>query len=506
MLSSCDIKFGQGYPSIGGPDSSTTGESNNSINDSEDSSLSIYEKDEEGYICYNKVPYTYKDDIEYYSSIQGLKGEQLRAGLYKLIRGHDTIRYDGISGKWKEMYKEIDKDPLNDNGINMLYSGVMNNNTTFDREHVWPKSIGFPDYTKLDPGIDLHNLHPALSGINSYRSDNEFDDIKDGSYNPYYEYTYKKDAGVFQPKDESKGDIARTIFYMAIRYEGKEKVDGIAKESPNLEVSEEIGKKEQDGIWYLGRLSTLLKWNIEDPVDASELLRNETIYSKYQHNRNPFIDHPEYVNMIFDSSYQGEGATIDKPTSKNENIPLPPNSGKSDLYNGNVTSSSIFTSTVSGATSAYKQNVALKVSNNDWFATSCKKSSAFTLGINNTNDRIEEKYYSAIDGVDGNTNASALAMNFDVSDSNAILFNIAEFYPSTAPDFLKDFKSWHILKSVDGGTTYTEVKRGTLLDVEFFQIGYVGPTENLSRYTLVIEGVSARLNIVRVNTLKDVVI
>jgi endonuclease I len=79
------------------------------------------------------------------------------------------------------------------------------------------------------------------------------------------------------------------IFYMAVRYEGGDSY-------PNLEVDDVTGSGTAPRI---GRLSALRQWNLQDPPDAFEKRRNELIYSSYQHNRNPFVDHPEWVTSIF---------------------------------------------------------------------------------------------------------------------------------------------------------------------------------------------------------------
>ena len=79
------------------------------------------------------------------------------------------------------------------------------------------------------------------------------------------------------------------IFYMAIRYEGG---DGY----PNLEVDNAVSSGTAPRI---GRLSVLEAWNLQDPPSAAEVTRNNVIYTQFQHNRNPFIDHPEWVASVF---------------------------------------------------------------------------------------------------------------------------------------------------------------------------------------------------------------
>jgi len=103
---------------------------------------------------------------------------------------------------------------------------------------------------------------------------------------------------VWQPRDEVKGDVARMIFYMATRYEGE-------NGEPDLEVIDYIPADQYTNEPVHAKLSALLKWHVEDTVDNYERIRNEVIYS-YQNNRNPFIDHPEYVDMIWGNTTSAE--------------------------------------------------------------------------------------------------------------------------------------------------------------------------------------------------------
>ena len=88
-----------------------------------------------------------------------------------------------------------------------------------------------------------------------------------------------------------KGDIARILFYMDVRYEGGE-------DEPDLAVTEALNNVAD--VPNIGKLSTLLDWHLQDPVDDFEMSRNEVIYG-IQGNRNPFIDHPEYVSILWGS-------------------------------------------------------------------------------------------------------------------------------------------------------------------------------------------------------------
>jgi hypothetical protein len=88
---------------------------------------------------------------------------------------------------------------------------------------------------------------------------------------------------------DDKGFIARALFYMAVRYEGAD------TDVPNLELAETPNASQ----YVFGKLSRLLAWNRQYPVTASERTRNDRIHTSYQNNRNPFIDHPEFADMVF---------------------------------------------------------------------------------------------------------------------------------------------------------------------------------------------------------------
>jgi len=96
------------------------------------------------------------------------------------------------------------------------------------------------------------------------------------------------DNDSFEPRDQVKGDVARILFYMAVRYDGS---DGVA----DLELNDFTGN---GSVPFMGKLSTLLVWNNLDPVDDFERNRNEVIFG-YQKNRNPFIDYPHFADLIW---------------------------------------------------------------------------------------------------------------------------------------------------------------------------------------------------------------
>ena len=225
----------------------------------------------------------------YYAAAAGKSGESLKTALHGIISsGVTTLSYDAV---WNAL-KATDQDPSNSANVILLYSGTSRSKTLnggdvgdWNREHVWAKSHG--DFgTSAGPGTDLHHLRPEDVQVNSERSNKDFDNggtaVSDAPGN-------RTDADSWEPRAAVKGDVARMIFYMAVRYEGGDAY-------PDLEVDDVTGSGTAP---RLGRISALRQWNLQDPPDAFEMRRNELIYSSYQRNRNPFIDHPEWVTSIF---------------------------------------------------------------------------------------------------------------------------------------------------------------------------------------------------------------
>lgn len=233
----------------------------------------------------------------YYDSAEGLTGDDLKTALHKIIKGHVEYPYTSGSTDTWDILKEADRDPDNADNVILIYSGLSvdaeqeyNNGDGWTREHVWAKSHGDFD-TDPPAGTDAHNLKPCYNSVNSSRSNKDFDNGGD-----IYSFTYNNETIVtecfstnvsWEPRDAVKGDVARIMFYMTVRYEGE---DG----NPDLEM---VDYTPSSGPFF-GRMSTLLKWHNQDPVDDFERTRNEAVYG-FQQNRNPFIDHPEYVNSIW---------------------------------------------------------------------------------------------------------------------------------------------------------------------------------------------------------------
>ncbi|MDK1347799.1 endonuclease [Streptomyces sp. 378] len=227
-------------------------------------------------------------DTTYYKNAVGKTGTGLKSSLHTIISSQTKISYSAV---WNAL-KVTDQDPNNSNNVILLYSGISRSKSLnggdvgdWNREHVWAKSHG--DFgTSTGPGTDLHHLRPEDVRVNSIRGNKDFDDGGGSFTNGGGSLT---DSNSFEPRDAVKGDVARMILYMAVRYEG---TDGW----PDLEPNDSVTNGSNP---YHGRLSVLKQWHQQDPPSAFEENRNDVIYDSYQHNRNPFIDHPEWVESIW---------------------------------------------------------------------------------------------------------------------------------------------------------------------------------------------------------------
>ncbi|MEO8615589.1 MAG: endonuclease [Luteolibacter sp.] len=250
----------------------------------------------------------YTPPAAYYTAAEGLSGAALKGALKTIITaGHVQYSYSGTLTPLRAIYE----DPANPTNLLTVYSGTSlgkfssyysgaNPDTTWSREHVWPASFGLdtanvdPGFTDADAGADytdLFNLKPALQTVNGARGNLYYDQSTGTLTVPPLAPLCSKDSNSWEPRDVEKGDLARTILYMATRYDGTD---------PNT-IDLEVGNSPNPVTGVFANLPTLLKWHEDDPVSTEERQRNQLIYSNYQHNRNPFIDHPEYVALIWGS-------------------------------------------------------------------------------------------------------------------------------------------------------------------------------------------------------------
>jgi endonuclease I len=174
----------------------------------------------------------------------------------------------------------------------VLLDAVWRSDGSIQREHVWPNGrlgIERVNNSTKNQGSDLHNLR-AINGINQTRSDYWYTNDPN---NPALGHVVTSGTS-FYPGFDFRGDVARIVLYMAVRYD-------FLKLTSNTSLLSDYTAYIMDYA-NMGDASLFASWNTLDPVDAFEIRRNNVIYS-YQNNRNPFIDHPEwFATIIADSS------------------------------------------------------------------------------------------------------------------------------------------------------------------------------------------------------------
>ncbi len=247
----------------------------------------------------------------YYSTATGT-GYTLKTQLYNIIKGHTDQGYDGLyvtyqtsdrdyyyenDGTILDMYSEnpTGVDPYNFSaGPGQRCGNYSHEGDCYNREHIIPQSV-FNEAAPMHN--DAHFIVPTDGKVNGYRSNYPFGMVGSASYtsqngsklgsasNSGYAVGYS--GTVFEPIDEFKGDIARMYFYFATRYQNV--VSGYSYAMFN-------GTSNQ--VFAPAFLEILKHWNAQDPVSQREIDRNNAIYAR-QGNRNPFIDHPEWVETIW---------------------------------------------------------------------------------------------------------------------------------------------------------------------------------------------------------------
>jgi endonuclease I len=239
----------------------------------------------------------------YYSAVNGLTGAALKDGLRTIIAtGHTPIAYENLYPPLKRLWE----DPANSSNVLVFYSSAsLPKSATFsgagdwwNREHLWPRSRGVSTDGGPDDS-DLFHVVPCDNDVNVARGTLYFDNSSaadGGITNPAHPKAplCTRDSNSWQVQPSQRGDVARALFYLATRYDGTE------PGTTDLELV-----KPTPGAAQMANLDTLLAWHAADPPDAAEMARNDLIFSDYQHNRNPFIDHPEWVGAIWGSAGAG---------------------------------------------------------------------------------------------------------------------------------------------------------------------------------------------------------
>lgn len=330
----------------------------------------------------------------YYDDAVGKSGEDLQKSLSTILNDANDVGYNGL---WN-LYKTTDR--RSDGKVWDMYSDITNytfgtdqcgsygsEGDCYNREHSVPKSW-FSERSPMKS--DVWHVYPTDGKVNGMRSNYPFGEVASdapGSENGFSKWGKCKTPGyshtVFEPNDEYKGDFARTYFYFATRYKG------VATSGYGAEVF-------SSAYPYITKwqLDMLLRWHEQDPVSQKELDRNEAVYESRQGNRNPFIDYPELVDLIFGDSrnipFMPDGG--DAPY-----IEAPRNGSTVDMGIASVNSSSPVTVQLSVRGRNIESAVSVEVGGNDSECFSVNRRELTADEVNN-GTTVELAYRSSVVG------------------------------------------------------------------------------------------------------------
>ena len=268
-------------------------------------------------VCFSQIP------SGYYNTATGT-GYTLKTQLYNIIKGHTDNGYAGLyttyqtsdvdnfyenDGTVLDMYSENPSgtDPYNySTGSTQRCGSYSVEGDCYNREHIIPQSV----FNEQSPMVaDAHFITPTDGKVNGIRSNYPHGTVSSATYTSQNGGKLGSSSvsgysgTVFEPINAFKGDIARMYFYFATRYENT--VAGY---------SYAMFDGSSNKVFTTAFLNMLLAWNAQDPVSAREIARNNAIYAR-QNNRNPYIDHPEYVNQIWGGTSSTDSQAPTTPTS-----------------------------------------------------------------------------------------------------------------------------------------------------------------------------------------------
>lgn len=236
----------------------------------------------------------------YYNSAIGLTGDSLRLALHNIIDNHTAQSYSSLlthfqttdvkpNGKVWDMYSDV---PNATPPYEYVWTSNCGNYNSegdcYNREHTWPQSW----FNSLSPmQSDMFHIYPTDGYVNGMRSNYPFSEVSTptwtslngGKLGPSSFPGYTGTA--FEPIDEYKGDVARSFFYMSVRYY----TEDAGWQSNAMVTQSDLNP------WAV---NLLLQWHQDDTVSQKEIDRNNVVYN-IQNNRNPFIDHPEFAPQIW---------------------------------------------------------------------------------------------------------------------------------------------------------------------------------------------------------------
>jgi len=255
----------------------------------------------------------------YYFTADATSGTTLRPSLHDIIDDHQHLPYTSTNPDTWDILEMADEHPGDSAMVLDVYKNISypkhgGGNPDYDREHVWPQSY-LPDGVDYYPHTDCHHLFLADFSYNASRGNQPFDfchqncverptevnNNQGGGTGTYPGNSNWRETGTWETWIHRRGDVARALLYLDVRYEGGTH-GGTNHDEPDLILTDDrnliVTSAPTDTVAYMGILSTLLVWHCEDPVSPEERRHHDTVVA-HQGNRNPFVDHPEWAACLF---------------------------------------------------------------------------------------------------------------------------------------------------------------------------------------------------------------
>lgn len=216
-----------------------------------------------------------------------------------LIQNHTTLPYTSTRLDVWDALKRADADPANPAKVILIYSNASvdgaqeyGGGAGWTREHWWPQSLmGASAHANEAPATDLHALRPASPRCNTMRSNHRFASLPNAQVDEQCRLACDTSAGLCEPPDRVKGPLARSLFYMAVRYDGTADLLGSGGHDWNDLILADVASP--PGL--------LLQWSDAFPVTPAELRRNGEV-AALQGQRNPFVDDPTLAHCFWGTS------------------------------------------------------------------------------------------------------------------------------------------------------------------------------------------------------------